>query len=391
MVNTIISTDPAYSVIYLAACAVNSMQPSESMVTKMDLEAAFKMSKRHSLVSVVYAAIEPLLGNSIPKNDLMVQWKEAADKALVKNVLLDNERGELCRFMDKNGIWYMPLKGVVLKEMYPRAGMRQMADNDILFDEKYQENIRDFFLSRGYEAEDYNKSHHDAYMKKPVFNFEMHRQLMPKRTRFWKYYLDVKEKLIKDDGDNMEYHFSDEDFYVFMNAHEKKHHELGGHGIRNLLDRYVFLRQKGETLNWEYVDAELDALGLLEYEKSTNALAMKLFGKDETSKLSDEETEQLEYIISSGTYGNLAHVVDNRMKNELNISDTKSKKAKLKYTLSRLFPSMDSVGEYYPFWNKHRILLPIFYVYRLIYKGVTNTPRAIGEMRYLFGKNDKKE
>ena len=40
-------------------------------------------------------------------------------------------------------------------------------------------------------------------------------------------------------------HFTDEDFYVFIVAHEYKHFaDLGGTGIRNLVDRYVYLNTR---------------------------------------------------------------------------------------------------------------------------------------------------
>lgn len=49
--------------------------------------------------------------------------------------------------------------------MYPVFGMRQMADNDILFDSTYREKVRDIFLDSGYEIEAYNKGNHDVYQK----------------------------------------------------------------------------------------------------------------------------------------------------------------------------------------------------------------------------------
>lgn len=44
--------------------------------------------------------------------------------------------------MEQRGIWYLPLKGIILKEFYPSVGMRQMSDNDILFDEAFAEQVR---------------------------------------------------------------------------------------------------------------------------------------------------------------------------------------------------------------------------------------------------------
>ena len=68
----------------------------------------------------------------------------------------------------------MPLKGSILKEWYPKFGMREMADNDILFDATRRQQVRNIFANRGYSIESYNKGNHDAYEKPPIYNFEMH-------------------------------------------------------------------------------------------------------------------------------------------------------------------------------------------------------------------------
>ena len=67
------------------------------------------------------------------------KFRTAKEKASRKNIFLDAGRKKLFSFCEENGIWYMPLKGSVLKELYPDFSMRQMADNDILFDAGYQQ------------------------------------------------------------------------------------------------------------------------------------------------------------------------------------------------------------------------------------------------------------
>ena len=88
----------------------------------------------------------------------------------------------------------MPLKGAVLKDLYPKHDMRQMADNDILFDVTCQKEIRDYFVSHGYEVISYAKGNHDVYEKPPVYNFEMHTALFGAgHNEVWaKYYENVK-------------------------------------------------------------------------------------------------------------------------------------------------------------------------------------------------------
>lgn len=74
-------------------------------------------------------------------------------KAVRKVLLFDAERKKLCAWMDSEHIWYLPLKGIILKDYYPSVGMRQMSDNDILFDADAWERVEKHMISDGYKAE----------------------------------------------------------------------------------------------------------------------------------------------------------------------------------------------------------------------------------------------
>lgn len=60
---------------------------------------------------------------------------------------------------------YLPLKGIIMKDYYPSVGMRQMSDNDILFDADAWERMEKHMISEGYKAEYVGKGNHDAYHK----------------------------------------------------------------------------------------------------------------------------------------------------------------------------------------------------------------------------------
>ena len=68
-------------------------------------------------------------------------FHQAYNKAVRKNVILDVERTAIFEEFERKGIWYMPLKGSILKELYPENGMREMADNDVLYDAKNNEKL----------------------------------------------------------------------------------------------------------------------------------------------------------------------------------------------------------------------------------------------------------
>ena len=94
----------------------------------------------------------------------------------------------------------MPMKGVILQQLYPRVGMRQMSDNDILIDPAYRKEVQDYMEKNGYETDSVMQSIHDEYMKKPAYHFEMHIAMLdsihhPERVA---YYRNIKERLQKD-------------------------------------------------------------------------------------------------------------------------------------------------------------------------------------------------
>ena len=125
---TEIKTKSAYDMLYLTSCALNNVIPDKNKIESMNRENLFEMCQFHSLTYIVCMALESV-GMELPE-----YWTQAKAKAIRKVLLLDAERRKIFDFIDKNGIWYMPLKGVILKEYYPSIGMRQISDNDILCD-----------------------------------------------------------------------------------------------------------------------------------------------------------------------------------------------------------------------------------------------------------------
>ena len=351
-----------YDMLYLTACSINKEVPSAEKVQKMDLEKLYNICKFHSLTVITADALEKA-GVQLPK-----VWKEASAKAIRKNLLLDVEREQILDFMEKSGIWYMPLKGVILKNLYPKSGMRQMSDNDILYDSNFCKQLCEYMKSRGYTPKGIGVGHHDDYQKPPVYNFEMHRYLFEEihDANIADYYSDIKRKLVKDENKKYGYHFTDEDFYIFMIVHESKHYSIGGTGLRSLLDCFVYLREKGDKLNWDYINSELTKLGISDYEKKSRELSMKVFASSKLPELSSEEKSELEYYLMSGTYGTTKNHTINKMKD---FSEKSGSTSKFRYILKRIFPDLEFYKAYFPFFYKHKWLLPIGWFYRL-FRGI---------------------
>ncbi|MCD7888458.1 MAG: nucleotidyltransferase family protein [Oscillospiraceae bacterium] len=378
------------NLLYLSGCAVNGIVPELELVESMNLEGVHSMSSFHSLTAISCMALECAYGGKLPETELFKKWAEEKDIAIYKNLLFDVEREQVLSFLNESGIRYMPLKGIILKDLYPNPEMRQMADNDILFDSAHRREVHDWFLSRGYRAESYNQGNHDAYHKKPVYNFEMHTSLFgSQQDPVWqKYYEDIRSRAIPDGDNSFGYYLSDEDFYVYFTAHSCKHHRAGGTGLRSLLDCYVYNKAKGDSMDWDYISGELRKLGISDFEEETRTLSQKIFSDPERfleTAFTDGESQMLFGFSSSGTYGTVHNNVQSKLQT-MESGREVTLRTKIKYVWHRIFPDLSVFKDNYPFFYRHKFLLPVGCVYRLIYKGITNRHKLIAEAKSL-GKN----
>ncbi|MGN1114702.1 MAG: nucleotidyltransferase family protein [Oscillospiraceae bacterium] len=364
--NTLKLNENVLNVMYLCACALHGDNPD---ITGMNLTKAFAISKNHSIASVVSYALE---NAEVSETDLAVKQKfnEIKNKAIRKNILFDAERNKLFQFMDENKIAHMALKGSVLKSIYPKPGMRQMADNDILFDENFRKDIRSYMKQNGYAVKSYGQVDHDVYEKKPIYNFEMHTSLFNSTSdvNLEKYYMNIWEKLILNSESRFEYHFTNEDFYIYLIAHAYKHYIGGGTGLRTICDCYVYLWKMSDKLDKDYISKELKKLGAFEFENTLSSLAFKLLSDcniKSISELTSDELEMLLYMSNSGTYGKYENKV-NHIIDKMSDNQKFSNKQKLQYILKRAFPPMEWYKNYCPFCYRHKWAVPFYCVFRFV-------------------------
>lgn len=363
-------------VAYLAACAVNGETPDVQRIAGMDLNALYRAADRHLLTGITAMALERAGVQD-------AAFTQAKGKAIRKVAAFDVERAAVLAKLEEAGIWYAPLKGCVLKELYPKIGMRQMADNDILYDASRTQEVRVIMETLGFSTDSaFGHSNHDHYFKPPVCNFEMHRSLFGAghNERLVEYYRDVKIRLFSNEGSRCGYHFSDEDCYIYITAHEYKHYSGGGTGLRSLLDTYVYLKEKSDAMDWNYIGIELDKLALQDFEERNRSLALRLFSGE---ALTEQEQDMLDYVMSSGTYG----TVQNRVKNKN--AAYGGRFGRLRYMLSRFLVPLrrsnenyDAYAAAYPLFYRHKLLLPLLPLYRLC----SRWPRVKAELRALCQK-----
>lgn len=342
-----------YNALYLCSCVLNGEKPDKATVENMELAGLLKFCRYHSLSAIVAYALESV--------GVKEQGFEAdKNNAIRKVMLLDAERKQIATFFEENQIWYMPLKGVHLKNYYPKIGMRQMCDNDILIDSSFLDKADKFMVSRGYTP---HRTPADmGYEKPPIYNFEIHWQLFAEfpDKKWHDYYENIRERLIGNGG--FELNFTAEDFYVYIVTHEYKHFKTCGTGLRSLIDCYVYLNRFGSELDWDYIEDECEKLDIRNFELKSRELAQKVFSSTKLPELSADERERLEYYLLSGTYGNSLNKAKNNIKS---FSDDSESSSKIAYLMHRLFPPMEYYKTYMPFFYRYKFLLPIGWLSRI--------------------------
>ena len=373
----------AASFIYLTACELSGVRPERSyLASAEDVLGYAKNNGMEALVASALLGLEP--------SD---RAREAINLSVRNTLLFDAQRGEISRRLSEAKIRHLVLKGAIIKELYPKIGYRQMSDNDILVDSLRRSEVKEIMTSLGFSVEG-EGSCHDVYMKPPVYNFEMHTALFNEiESQAFSEYFDGFIDRAEPFGSEYSLKVSDEDFYIYLKAHENKHFSIGGTGIRSLVDTYVFINAKGDKLDWSYLSAEFEKIGILEYEKQTRELSEKIFSPDGAlalvrgeDLLTDREAELLSYFCTSGTYGN----VSNRVKNELlKIGEGKKGCAKLRYVIRRIFPSMDWYKVNAPFYYRHKLLIPFFVLKRLLLAVIFAPKRAFCELKQVINSKGK--
>lgn len=361
----------------LLACAVRNEIPDQVMIDSLNLTDLLNVSENHSVSAAAGMALD-----SAGVND--PGFRHAIARAVRNTALMDHEREMVYQRLEKEGIWYAPLKGALIKDLYPKYGMREMSDTDILVDESRFGEVRALMSELGFEFVKEEEAH-DVFTKSPNCTFEIHRKLFnPKSVPVLEqYFSDVRNKLNCSEGSLFRLEFSPDDLYIYHLAHEWKHFDGAGTGLRSLMDTYVLLRQFEDLPCQQYVKEKLDKLGIRDFEEQNRMLTLHLF---EGGELNDSARKMGERIISAGTFGSADLRVSRKVEQYGG-----SARGKVRYLLRRVFLPNDLIRARHPFFWKYRFLIPLLPIYRLALGLKRYRGSILKEIRALFRlRTDKK-
>ena len=322
-----------------------------------DWQALLLLAKEHKITSLVGTGLSGVMDN-VPD-----EIKEIFQKEVKKNIFLDlNQEYEAQKIFDtfeQKNLKYMLMKGYNIKKFYSQTYLRYMCDIDILIENDSYEKYDDAMKELGYEKK-LESDHEHIFQKKPLINVELHKTIVPTyNTDLYEYYgtgWKYAEKL----NENGRYSYSIENQYVFLIVHLAKHYKSSGIGLSHFVDIYVI--NKNCSYDKEYVDKELEKLGLVKFHNSVLKLIDFWFCDKEADNMI---LDMSEFVFSSGAYGNF----ENRSATETMQGIEKygnEKTIRRKKFLEIVFPTTKRLAENFPVLEKHPWLYPACLIYRNI-------------------------
>lgn len=322
-----------------------------------DMDGLFQLAGKHKIGALMYYALHEAGYDAEPVTQKLFfhccryMAVSEGQMAMIQRVF---------SAFEEHHIDYLPLKGVLLKSIYPRPEMRRMGDADVLFRREQYDTIKEILTEMGFNF-DY-ETDHEAVWKHPSLLLEMHKRIVPRRDQdLYRYFGNGWAHAVVDEEHPYRYGFTPEMQFVSLFVHLVKHYRGGGIGLSHMIDLWVFRRHHSE-LDESVVRAELDKVYLGEfYVNVWETLQVWFEGAEPT----DKTNFITNVIFENGVYGTRerAHLSYVAKAGHGHNAHKNSYGAKM---LRLVFPPKRALQTKYPVLRHCGVLLPVIWVVRWV-------------------------
>lgn len=346
---------------------------NESMpnLEKEDLAAVEKTFIKQSIMPVALYGIEKMGKTNLFSQSLI----DCKTKAIYDYVQRRESLKNIQFALEKEHIDYVPLKGSVLRDLYPQPWMRTSNDIDVLVREKDVERATNA-IEKNSDFKKQYKGFHDVHFLNERLHLELHYNLLDDYQQIDSVLETAWDYAVSENG--AERHIFVPDFHIFyIVAHACKHFlGSGGIGIRPLLDLWVLQRSLDYDENKvKEFCTRAGILGFYEMCEQLISVWFKNEGYSETT-MSFEEL-----VLSGGVFGSDYTTV--LMRRRQNNGE--------KYAFSRLFVSRSRLEGLHPICKKHPVLVPVYQIKRWMRMLIPSKRKKIREELKLANSIEQKD
>ena len=355
-----------FALIRNVICGEAVTEQVKNACTPELLEEVYALAHKHDLSHLAGQALSKL---SLPECDGLKRMKTAVMQAVARYVKLEHAYQCVCGVLEEAQIFFIPLKGAVLRQYYPEPWMRTSCDTDILVRPEDLDRAAAVLEEKLHYRRTGHTPHDITFQCPGGTHLELHFDLVEdhRANDACKILSDVWEHVMPAQGKQYQLEMTDTFFYFYHIAHMAKHFESGGCGVRPFLDLWILENKKAYH---DDLDALLEKSNLMAFASASRKLSqMWLSGVE-----ADADSRQFaHFILTGGVYGSLENGV--RLQG-------KKTGGKWGYAMKRIFMPYDQLKHFYPILKKHRWMTPLFQLVRwcrVIFTG--NMQKAATELQ----------
>ena len=347
----------------------------------------YGVASAHGVANIIAYAINE--GNYDVPKEIKTQFTKSLLKAIAVCENQIFELNKLFNEFERSNVKYMPLKGTVIRSLYPEKDMRSMADADILVSLADFEKFNNIMLGLGYTF-DGESNHEYNYTKKPFVHIELHKYLVPSyNDDLYSYYGDGWRLAKQTNPDRCRFELSVEGHFIYIITHFAKHYRDAGVGMKSVIDIWLYMKKYTE-MDMEYVKSQLKKLNLLDFAENVFHMTEVWFEDGKSNSLINQMSE---FIIRSSAFGTreaqlLSNTIREHREDVGNVSKHRYKNA--------LFPNLKHMKKAYPMLEKMPVLLPFFWIIRIVQrtlfgsKSISEHKQMVDVLQYENIENFKK-
>lgn len=208
-----------------------------------------------------------------------------------RNEAQNFEIKRLCNAFEDNEVDFLPLKGMRIRELYPKTEMRLMSDADILIRIEQYEKISSIMQSLGFRGGEFTD--HEIKWSKTALYVELHKILIPSHNKdYYEYFGDGWSLPLLNDGSKHRFKMSTEDEFIYIFTHFAKHYREAGANIRYVLDLWIYLKSN-PNIDEAYIVSQLEKLMLDKFYQNIIKTIDVWFNDAKSDRVTDLITESL--------------------------------------------------------------------------------------------------
>ena len=279
---------------------------------------------------------------------------------------------KLIQILNEHGVDHLLFKGVIVRDYYPVPGLRSFGDIDFAIRKADRNRVDDLMIELGFTREcEYEPAF--SYLKGNEY-YEIHTELLEVNVsdkadymgyfqQLWDYAACVRDHT---------YEFKPEFHFLYILTHLAKHVSSSGAGIRMYLDVAFFIQHFGQSIDWKWIQNELESLKLSDFANMVLYAVESWFGVLSPLPLRHVDEglmeDYLRFSLEGGTFGYVGRSTGTVFLKNQDRNDVKSV-SRAAAIYQRLFPPAKEIENRYVYLQGRSWLLPIAWVHRF-FRGV---------------------